>query len=145
MKIFARIKATVPLSIFDEPVLQKQITELFNGLEEKFKARFNEIITFLEANSSDELSYENIMFLFKGYFYKWILNETIEMTFTESGKYDVLSNILSLLTEDNLETAIMGKPMIDAFVLANRNRLTALGLPEEINGGQRILLERKFL
>jgi len=77
-----RINKEIPVTIFNEPVLQKQVIELLNGLEEKIKARFNEIITFLEADDTDELSYGNIAILFKGYFYKLILNEAVEITFS---------------------------------------------------------------
>ena len=145
MKTLVRIKKEIPLTIFDEPVLQKQVIQLFNGSEEKIKARFNEIITFLESDSTDELSYDNIAFLFKGYFYKLILNEAVEMTFSGHGKYDALANILSLLTEEKLESAIMGEPMIDAFSNAIRSISTTSGLSACLNGSKILLLEKEFL
>lgn len=145
MKTLVRIKKDIPLTIFDEPVLQKQVIQLFNGAEEKIKARFNEIVTFLESDSTDELSYDNIAFLFKGYFYKLILNEAVEMTFSGQGKYDALANILSLLTEEKLESAIMGEPMIDAFSNAIRSIPTTSSLSACLNGGKILLLEKEFL
>ena len=144
-KTLVRIEKEIPLTIFDEPVLQKQVIHLFNGAEKKIKARVNEIVTFLESDSTDELSYDNIAFLFKGYFYKLILNEAVEMTFSGYGKYDVLSNILSLLTEEKLETAIMGKPMIDAFSNAIRSIPAQTALSKALNGSKILLLEKEFL
>jgi len=144
MKTLVRIQKNVPLTIFDEPVLAEKVANLFNGAEEKIKARFNEIIIFLESDSTDELSYSNITFIFKVYFYKMILNEAVEMTFSKQGKYDILSNILSLLTEEKLETAIMGEPMIDAFSNAIRSITTTSVLSKALNGSKILLLEKTF-
>ena len=48
----------------------------------------------------------NIASLFKGHFFKLILNEAVEITFAGQGNYDILANILSLLSEEKLENAI---------------------------------------
>ena len=144
-KTLVRIEKEIPLTIFDEPVLQKQVIHLFNGAEEKIKARVNEIVTFLKSDSIDELSYDNIVFLFKGYFYKLILNEAVEMTFSGYGKYDVLSNILSLLTEEKLEASIIGEPMIDAFSNAIRSIPTDSALSACLHGSKILLLQKEFL
>lgn len=145
MKTLVRIKTKIPLTIFNEPVLQSQVTHLFNGAEEKIKARVNEIVTFLELDSTNELSYDNIAFLFKVYFYKLILNEAVEMTFSGQGKYDALANILSLLSEEKLENAIMGKPMIDAFSRAIRSIPADSALSTCLYGSKIFLLEKEFL
>lgn len=140
-----RIKKDVPVTIFDEPTLAKQVANLFNGAEEKMKARVNEIVKFLDMDSTDELSYDNIAVLFKGYFFKLILNEAVEITFSEQGNYDILSNILSLLSEEKMETAIMGEPMIDAFSKAIRSIPNDSGLSAALHGGKILLLEKEFL
>lgn len=121
METLVRIQKNVPLTIFDEPTLAKQVNNLFNGAEEKMKARIDEIVKFLESDTTDEFSYGNIVSLFKCYFFKLILNEAVEITFAGHENYDILANILSLLSKENLETAIMGEPMIDAFSTAIRN------------------------
>jgi len=144
-KTLVRIEKEIPLTIFDEPVLQKQVIYLFDGAEEKIKARVNEIVTFLKSDSTDELSYDNIAFLFKGYFFKLILNEAVDITFSGQGKYDVLSNILSLRTEEKLEIAIMGEPMIDAFSNAIRSIPTNSALSACLHGSKILLLEKEFL
>ena len=144
-KTLVRIEKEIPLTIFDEPVLQKQVAHLFNGAEEKIKARVNEIVAFIKSDYTDELSYDNIAFLFKGYFFKVILNEAVEITFSGQGKYDVLSNILSLLTEEKLETAIMGKPMIAAFSNAIRSIPSETFFDKINHGSDIMLLEKEFL
>ena len=77
-----------------------------------------------------------------------ILNEAVEMTFStfsKKGKYDMLSNILSLLTEENFETAIMGEPMIDAFSNAINSIPTTDALSKTLNGSKVLLLKKTFL
>ena len=145
MKTLVRIEKDIPLTIFDEPVLQDNVTNLFNGAEEKIKARFTEIVSFLGVDSTDELAYDNIVFLFKAYFYKSVLSEAVEMTFSGQGSYDALSNILSLLSEKKLENAIMGEPMIDAFSKAIRSIPNDGFLSACLHGGDILLLEREFL
>ena len=131
-----RIEKDVSVTIFDEPTLAKQVDNLFNGAEEKMKARVNEIVKFLDMDSTDELSYDNIAFLFKGYFFKLILNEAVEITFAGQGNYDILSNILPLLSEEKLETAIMGEPMIDAFSKAISSIPNDSGLSAALHGSK---------
>ena len=145
MKLLVRIEKDVPLTIFDEPTLAKQVDNLFNGAEEKIKKRIDEIVKFLKKDDTEQFSYENIAFLFKGYFFKEILNEAVEKTFSGHGNYDILSNIISLLSEDKLKKAIIGKPMIDAFSNAIRS-IPSEGFFDKINNGSDILiLEKEFL
>lgn len=145
MKPLVRIEKDVPLTIFEHPTLAKQVDNLFNGSEEKIKARVHEIVEFLKLDTSDELSYENIAFLFKSYFFKLILNEAIEITFAGQGNYDILSNILSLLSEEKLQTAIMGEPMIDAFSKAIRSIPNDSAFSACLHGSKILLLKKEFL
>ncbi len=146
MNISVKIEKAIPLTIFDEPVLQEQMDHLFNDAQEKLKARFNEILTFLDSDfTCEELPYDKIIVLFKGYFCKLILNQAVEITFTNRGKYDVLSNILSLLSKEKMEAAIMGKPMISAFEVAIGQIPTNDAFSAALNGSKMLLLEQKFL
>lgn len=141
-----RIQKDVPVTIFDEPTLAKQVDNLFNGTEEKMKARVNEIVKFLDMDSSDELSYDNITFLFKEYFFELIMNEAVEITFSGQGNHDILYNILSLLSEEKMETAIMGEPMIYAFFKAIRSSISKDSkLRTTFYGDKILLLEKEFL
>lgn len=145
MKPLVRIRKDVPLTIFEEPILAKQINNLFYGAEEKIKARVDYIVKFFELESTNELSYDNISFFFKCYFFKLILNEAVEITFAGQGNYDILSNILSLLSEEKLETAIMGEPMFDAFSRAIRSIHTDSALSACLHGSKILSLEKEFL
>ena len=75
MLTLVRIETEVPLIIFDEPTLKKKVDRLFDDSEEKIKARVEEIVKFLRAESANELSYSNIKILFREYFCEFILNE----------------------------------------------------------------------
>jgi hypothetical protein len=145
VEILVRIEKNIPLTIFDEPVLKSRVTYLFNDADEKIKARINEIVTFLKLESTSELSYDNIAFFFKMYFYKLILNEAVEMTFSGEGNYDALSNVLSLLSEEKMESAIMGKPMIDAFTKVICSIPTNSALSACLYGSKILLMEKEFL
>lgn len=143
--VLVRVVTNVPTTIFEKPVLKVLVSNLFDSNEEKIKARINEILTFLGSDYSEKLSSDEIEFLFKVYFYKVVLNEAVKMTFAENANLDALGNIISLLTNEKLENAIMGEPMIDAFSKAIR------ALPDEgllspvLHGSKIMLLRSKFL
>ncbi len=145
MKTLVRIQKDVPLTIFDEPSLAKQVDNLFDDSEEKMKVRIDEIVKFLKPFTTDKFSYKNITSLFKRYFFTLILNEAVGITFSGQENYDILSNILSLLTEENLETAIMGEPMINAFSNAISSIPTDSGLSAALHGSKILLLQKEFL
>lgn len=145
MEAKVKIEQVLPLTIFDEPCLKERVNQLFDSMEQETRQRVSEIIKFLNLDSTDELSYDNIAFLFKIYFYKLILNEAVEMTFSGVGKYNVLTNILSLLSEEKLRNAIMGKPMIDAFSRAIRSIPTTDALEACLHGSKILLLEKQYL
>ena len=144
-KIFIRIQKDVTPIIFDEPTLAKQVCSLFNESEKKVKARVDEIAKFLNLEAVSEISYEDIVFNFKVYFFKLILNEAVEIVFSGQEKYDILTIIYSLLSKEKLETAIMGKPMIDAFSRAIRSKAANNELTSCICGSRILLLEKEFL
>ena len=144
-KIFIRIQKDVTPIIFDEPTLAKKVDSLFNGSEKKIKARVDEITKFLDLEDVCEIPYEDIVFNFKVYFFKLILNEAVERAFSGQEKYDILAIIYSLLSKEKIETAIMGKPMIDAFSKAIRSKATNNALTSCICGSKILLLEKEFL
>lgn len=151
--MLVRIQKDVPLTIFEEPNLAKQVGILFDGSKEKIKSRIDEIIEFLKSNDhhdlinydSEAFSYQNLLPLFKGYFFKSTLNRAVEITFSEQGKYNILSTISSLLSEEVLQDAIMGEPMIDAFSNAIRNLPNDGYLSPALHGADVLLLRKHFL
>lgn len=140
-----RIEKDVPLTIFDEPGVIGRVNQLFDSQQESIRQRVDEILAFMKVEPAEELSHDNISFLFKAYFFKSIMIEAVEMVFTETGKYDVKDNIMSLLSETKLKDAIMGKPMIDAFKKAIQSIPTTSALSACLHGSKIFLLEQKFL
>ena len=67
------------------------------------------------------------------------------MTFSGQGNYDVLANILSLLSEEKLENAIMGEPMVDAFSNAISSIPNTSASSAILHGSKILLLEKEFL
>lgn len=115
MKIMVRFNSEIPTTIFEEPILQKQVDSLLDGAKEQIKQRVDNLIKVLALDYTDKLSYDEIIIQFKAHFCKLILTEAVGMALSEWGRYNILDNILSLLTEEKLEMAITEKTMIDAI------------------------------
>lgn len=141
MKIIIE-KKVVPLTIFDEPCLREATSQLFGTMDKKIQKRIHRILKFLSTsqNVSINASYNELFTSFQGHFYKYLLNRAVEISLTAPGKYNILDNLLELLSKENLEEAIMGEIMIKSLLMViNRNMATVI--PEEIT----LELERKFL
>lgn len=149
-KVEVRIERKVPIDIFELPQIKLRVDELFDELKDDIRVRFDEIKEFCTKDKKKEerygmISYNEIELLFKIYFYKSIINEIVEITFTQSGKYNVVENILEVLSEQKLKDAIYGETMIDAFATAIRMIPTDSGLIAALHGSTIHLLEKKFL
>lgn len=149
-KTLLKIKKEVPTTIFEVPKIKVRVDTLFDEMEDDIKSRFNEIKAFITEDNSKKqmygnISYDEIVTFFKMYFYKSILNEVVEMTFTQDGKYNVVKNILEVLTEERLKDAIWGEPMVYAFEKFIRNQPADTGLTRSLHGSTIILLEMEFL
>lgn len=139
-----RIEKSVPLTIFEYPEIKERLDTLFDVMEKDIKNRLDEIMFFLCTNANDiykEISYNDVYALFKIYFCKSILNEAIEITFEETGRFNMALNIFDLLSEEKLKQAILGKPMIDAF----ERHMRALPRRSVLIGSTMFMLEKKFL
>lgn len=117
---YLTIEKEVPSNIFERPAIQKRVVELFADSKDIIDARIKEITEFLDMEPCHELSHEFIIALFKAYFYNQIANEAVHMAFMEQDNYDIQNNILKLLCKAQMQTAIYGKPMVDAFLRAIR-------------------------
>ena len=149
MEYCTDIKITVPFDIFNEPHLNACLNNMLKFKEPDIQKRFYEIKEFIEKDNlsdpTNELSYDNIYFLFKLFLYKKLINDSIEIAFNEKGRYNVLDNIISLISEDTITEAIMGKTMIDAFSKAIRSIPNTSMIDPCIHGGMIISIENKFL
>lgn len=149
-KVLVRIEKEVPTTIFELPEIKLRVDTLFDNMKDDIKARFDEVKAFITKNEGDKrrygkIAYDEITDLFKIYFYKSIINEAVELTFTENGKYDMVANILEILSDEKLKADILGEPMIYAFEKAIRNLPRDGFTVASIHGGTILLLEKEFL
>ena len=116
-------------------------------MESDINNRFDEIMDFILKRNDDfnKISYDNIHALFKIYFYKSILNEAVEITFAESGKFNMASNVFGLLSEERFKQAILGSPMINASKRAISKLSPGDALSACLHGSTMFLLEKEFL
>ena len=149
-KVLVKIEKGVSTDIFELPQIKLRVDELFEDMKDDIQARFNEVKAFITKTERNEkrygmISYNEIESLFEICFYRSIINEVVEITFTQSGKYNVVENILEVLSEQKLKDAIYGEPMIDAFGTAIRLIPSDSGLGCALHGSTILLLEKEFL
>ena len=149
-KVLVKIEKGVSTDIFELPQIKLRVDELFDEMKDDIRARFDEVKAFITNGERKEkrygmISYNEIISLFKICFYNSIINEVVEITFSQSGKYNVVENILEVLSEQKLKDAIYGKTMIDAFETAIRLLPTDSGLTAALHGSTIHLLEKEFL
>ena len=145
MEYFIDVKESVPIEIFKQTPVKEELERLFNKKQERIKARIDEVKEYLGTFECDKLSYENITELFKVYYYKEITSKTIQKVYSCSGEYHIIRAMLSELTEESLEKAIMGKPMIDSFNKALSMIDSTDALHATLKGSKMLLLEKHFL
>lgn len=120
---------TATLAIFDEPSVKEKSDKLFETYKEDIESKIKEILDFLNLMPSNELSYENITALFKTNFHMRILNTAVAIACSNRKQYNLLENVLSLLSDKKMiSQAIRTEPMLEAVIdaLYNIPRETAL-------------------
>jgi len=148
-KVLVKITRTVPTTIFELPKIKERVNPLFKEMENDIKSRFYEIKDFLTKGKEDsrynKICYDDVATVFKIYFYKSILNDAVEVAFSENSKYDVVEIIVDLLCKEKLKEAILGEPMIWSFEKTMRALPSEGGLTGIMNGSTMLLLEKQFL
>ena len=119
-RIFFNEKGSDTVPILQLPIVQNRLNDVFSNLEEEFKIQFNELLiiadTHPEKSVSNQISYESTINFFKKYILIEVLNEAVSIALTGSmEKYNVLDNILDILSEETLLKSIHGTPMINAI------------------------------
>ncbi len=140
-----RLKVWVPDSIYEEPKIKERLDNLFCELDPEIVSKICDILDFLRMKPCKELGYDNIYNQFKDKFFKKVLRDAITASFSGEGGYNVLSNILNQLTEENLRQAIMGKEMIDVFTKAIRSVPTNSAFDKAARGSKIYLLTQKYV
>ena len=134
------------MPILESKDVQERLDNLFNQLEDFFRNRFNDfqkiIDTFSEEkNFSNKISYENTVFFFKQYFLMQVVNDAVKIALTETtGKYDILENILFLISEQSISKAILGKPMINAYSKVICNLPCKTSIDYDVHAGLTVML-----
>jgi len=147
-KVKVSIGATVPVTVMEEPSVELRMNNIFSELKPDLEKRCEEIKSFIfehrddDIFKSDSFSYENIMFYFKMYFSKTIMNEATVLAFNGKGGYNILSNVIHLITAKKLKKAIYGEEMIAAFkkIMCSSSTGNILG-----RNGLITLLRKEFL
>lgn len=117
MPSILRIDEAVTLEFFERPGLKYTVDYLFKKMNGDIQNKISQIRSesyMKESEFSEFISYEKIFLRFKYRFFKALLDEAVDMSLRERGKYDVLSNVVSLISTERLQDAIEGKMIIDA-------------------------------
>lgn len=136
-------KKTATLAIFEEPLVKTKSDELFETYKDDIESKIQEIIDFLGLTPSDDF-FENVTSLFKTNFYRRTLTTAVEIACSTRKKYDILENVLSLLTVQMLAHAIRTEPMIEAFETALSSIPYKTALEKARYGSLIYRLEQKY-
>ncbi len=142
MKMYQKSEKFTPIVVFNDPSLKKRINELCITFGQDIKKRYDEIFDFVDLKDKKELSYDNILFLFKNCFYKDILDESIKNSRNQN---DMRTTFNSLINSQKVQSAINGRTFVDAFIMAIRSIENHDLLDPCIHGGKIMLLKQKYL
>ena len=144
-KTMARLKREVPFTIFEQLAIKRREEFLFENAKDIILSRYKELVKEINMTPATELSYDNIISMFKPYFYEEVLNDAIELMFTKQPPYNVIANVLEILTEKKLKDAVYGQPMISAFNDAIASIPTDNTFEFILNRGKILIPQVKFL
>lgn len=143
-----RIQQDVLSSIFEAPAIQSRVSSLFSDFENKIDDRIKEITdfitSFLDIESCYELSHDFIFELFKKFFQQHIANKAVRIAFINQN-YNIYDNILSLLTNGQMQAAIYGKILLNTFSKALRLMQKKQLLDHLVRNNLQISLKQTFL
>lgn len=117
-KALVQLSNDIPLRIFNVPVVKQKAEEVFKSsiTQKAIKERETEMLAVINLEPTGDFSYENIINKFKPYFYREILQQALEMSVTQSNRFNIVSNILALLpSEYQMKKAINGKAFFNAI------------------------------
>ena len=138
------IEVTANLAIFDNLIIQNKANDFFTAKEDLFKRQFQEITEFINSSEiTDKLSYDNIYYLSKIYFFKSVLNCAVEENLLNPDKilYKIILSMFSAEICDSLyEKAIAG-----AFQYAISQLPSSSGLESALRGSKISRIQQKFL
>lgn len=142
MKI--RMKVKVDTTIFEEICVEERVNQLFKGLQKNIHEKIQEVLEYIEMESMTEVLKEDIYNRFKENFLEIVLKKTTQLTLEGKNGYDILTNLMTALSEENLTKEIQGKPMMLAFSKSIRMNLTNTAFCRGIRERKISLLKKKF-
>lgn len=103
---------------FQEHTLKARWHELFNNTDivrgKIFDFLNNPILK--GCKGIGDYSYGFIYHRFKYYYFVFLLNEAMNIAITTAKSTDLLANVLDLLNEDHLKSAVEGEMMVNAVI-----------------------------
>ena len=142
-KALVKLRYDVPLKIFNVPIIRQKAKEVFEslGTQKAIKEREDEMLAVINLGYTEDFSYENVVEKFKPHFYKEILQQALEMAITQSNRFNIVSNILTLLpSEYTMKKAING----NAFYCAMEDVIKELPISIHEKSQKIILLQKSF-
>ena len=142
-----KIKQMVSTDIFENDKVKERLDVLFKDFDTGLRCRYGEIRSFvLKYVKKDfmNLTYEDTIIKFKLYLYKQLLNEAVEILFSQNSEFDIRKIITSILTEDRMYRAIYGEPMTYVFADFVRNLQKEAFIEGNKKDEIRIAIERKY-
>lgn len=150
LKINMNIKTEVEFgkTILVQNEVKNLLDELFENFKFDIEKRINEMVDFLGnyiENIEDlpEMSVDNISYLFRLYFERMILTESMQKVVEDFSNTDVLKIAKILINENKVKDAIHGRLMVEAVSQAIRSIKTK-GDYSSIFGTMMIALELKY-
>lgn len=106
----------IPLTIFDNQELKSKVDNLFYDMNDAIHERIMQNLKIINPKTTNELLVKNINKSFKIYFFESVLDEISKNTLNETNKCNILKSIEPLISRENLTNALMGRPLLKAFL-----------------------------
>ena len=134
--------------IFNSPNVKRQVEKIFEEAEAVFQNRLNEIKNFIDSKNGhedyDEITEENVLLKFKNAFFEKIAGIAVENAFS-TDNHDLESNLVAVLSKENLENAIAGETMIEAVSGVITEIATDDAFSAALHGSTIFLINKHFL
>lgn len=147
MKKTICIEKEVPITIFQDDSIKKEVERLFNNIEDEFSKRVREVLSTVREDATGALSIENLLSIFKVNFYKIVLNDAIDIILNGENNYSLKQNILNIIltSEKNLRKCIYSDVLIKTISEAFRSIPTKNNLDSCIYRSKIATLYNKYV
>lgn len=111
------IEKEVPITIFEDDSIKKEVERLFNNIKYEFSIRIIEVLSTIHEEATGVFSADNLLSIFKVNFFEIVLNDAIDLTLKGENNYNLKQNILNILlvSEENLRQYIYSNVLINTI------------------------------